>query len=568
MTQTPTISDVKTAPWPRRLAVAAVAVVVFVAATALAFAPFGQFYLAWVGAIPLLWAIGNARSQWTALLIGYAAGLGYFGVGLWYLWFIGPWPMVGSFVYLACYFALFAVLWRPLANRRPSVAVFASALLWVGVDWLRGTLFTGLPYLLLGHTQSPMRAMIQIADFAGTYGVTFWVVLVNAGLLALWVNRRRIKIALPGVAAVAALLVFVGVYGGWRLAQTDPTPGPDVALLQPDFPLLNTEPLDDEAVVAWHAQATRRAIREHPDADLIVWPESMAPTLNPSARDVYAGYPRLVNGQLVPETHAFLVSASAAGPALLVGGSYGNDWHERTTPADKGSLDYPLPNDRRNSFYLYRDGEQSPLRYDKTHLFPYGEYIPFKDWPPPIRWLYDLAQLFNPWGEEASVTPGTERTVFDLTTRRGTPYRAVTPICFEDIIPPQTRALCYEPGGTKRADVIVNGTNDGWFRGNQMRQHLQAALFRSVENRVPTVRSVNTGGTAVVDSTGRVLATLASGSAGILSAAVPLDARSSVYGRVGDAFAAACFAVTLAWALWLAVAGVRRRYGKRRLAKD
>ena len=210
----------------------------------------------------------------------------------------------------------------------------------------------------------------------------------------------------------------------------------------------------------------------------------------------------------------FCKSASAAGPDLLVGGSYGDGWQRRTTPADKGSLDYPLPDDRRNSFYLYQNGEQSPLRYDKTHLFPYGEYIPFKNWPPPIRWLYDLAQLFNPWGEEASVTPGTERTVFDLETRRGTPYRAVTPICFEDIIPPQTRALCYESDGTKRADVIVNGTNDGWFRGNQMEQHLQAALFRSVENRVPTVRSVNTGGTAVVDSTGRIVAKLPSGVAG------------------------------------------------------
>ena len=362
--------------------------------------------------------------------------------------------------------------------------------------------------------------------------------------------------------------MVVGVYGVWRLGQTDLAPGPRVVLLQPDFPMLNTEPLDDEAVVEWHADATRRAIKEHPDADLIVWPESMAPTLNPSARAVYADYPRLLSGELVPQTHDFLKSASAAGPAVLVGGSYGQGWQRRTTPADKGSLDYPLPSDRRNSFYLYQNGEQSPLRYDKTHLFPYGEYIPFKDWPPPIRWLYDLANLFNPWGGDYSITPGTERTVFDLTTRGGVPYRAVTPICFEDIIPPQTRALCYEPDGTKRTDLIVNGTNDGWFRGNQMEQHLQAALFRSVENRVPTVRSVNTGGTAVVDSAGRVVAKLSSGTAGALSAVVPLDGRSSLYGRFGDAFAAACFAVTLAWAAWLAAGGVRRRYSRRRLAKD
>ena len=542
-------------PWAARVALAGVGVALFVASTAVAFAPFGQFYLAWVGVVPLLLAIKATRGPWSAAAVGFAAGLGYFGVGLWYLWYIGFWPMVGSVVYLAPYLAVFAVLWRPLARRdatRGGVAlgVVAAALLWTGLDWMRGTFLLSLPYIFLGHTQSPVLPMIQVADALGDYGVTFWVVLLNAALLAAWTHRRSIRTAVPTLAGVAAFLLLVGLYGGWRIAQTDPTPGPRVVLLQPNVPLLNTEPTDDAADFRWLAAATDRTLAKGA-ADLVVWPEAFLPSINPSARAAYRGYPDLRKTPLLPAIDAYLSERSGGGVALLVGGGFGDGWTRRTYDEDpRGGFDYPFPTDRRNSVYLYEDGEQSASRYDKTHLFPYGEYIPLRDWPVPFRWIYDLTLAFNPWGDDYALTPGTERTVFDLQTSGGTKYRAVTPICFEDIIPPQTRALVYEPDGTKRADVIVNVTNDGWFRLNQMEQHLQAALFRSVENRVPTARSVNTGGTAVIDSVGRIVAKLPSGVEGVLTASVPMDARSSPYGRVGSLFAVACAAGTGGWALW------------------
>ncbi len=311
-------------------------------------------------------------------------------------------------------------------------------------------------------------------------------------------------------------------------------------LVQPNQPLVNTEPFDDRAMLDFLFESTVEALREHEDVDLVVWPESSLPPINPASRRLLAG--------IVQDAHTAASSISSVGPALLTGGSYLGDWQ----PSGP-HLNRLRAGDRRNSVYFYEDGQQSPLRYDKTHLFPFGEYIPFRDTPPPLSWLHEFFQLFNPWGREHGLTPGEADTVFDVAG-----VRVVVPICFEDLFPYRCREMIFADG-ERRADVLVNVTNDGWFRGNQMAQHLQAAAFRSIETRTPTARSVNTGVSAIVDPLGRITHSEPAGQPGVVVGVVQMDARTPPYVLVGDAFAIACFVATHLYLIVLRLQSRARR---------
>jgi apolipoprotein N-acyltransferase len=122
-------------------------------------------------------------------------------------------------------------------------------------------------------------------------------------------------------------------------------------------------------------------------------------------------------------------------------------------------------------------------------------------------------------------------------------WRFVVPICFEDLLAPLVRDLMWGPGG-KRADFIVNITNDGWFGGSERAQHLQDATFRSIENRAPTARSVNTGISGFIDSTGHVTGLVAAGTEGWSVKQLLIDDRVTPFSRLGDAFGELCAAVS------------------------
>ncbi len=153
---------------------------------------------------------------------------------------------------------------------------------------------------------------------------------------------------------------------------------------------------------------------------------------------------------------------------------------------------------------------------------------------------------FSPYDFDYTLSPGPSDapTVFTIRTARShEAVRLVTPICFEDI----DASLCAKMlrgNGAKRADALVNLTNDGWFRGGENAQHLQAAVFRSIENRVPMARCVNTGISAFIDSTGRVTQKIDARTEGTAIATLWLDSRYTLYTRFGDWFAWLCVLVT------------------------
>jgi apolipoprotein N-acyltransferase len=267
------------------------------------------------------------------------------------------------------------------------------------------------------------------------------------------------------------------------------------------------------------------------------------PGLNPEVRTE----PNLGAGPFVRSVDAWLREFCAAHRVSLVtGGYFVGGW--------QGEMGKRRATDIRNAVYVYHPtGTQDPSRYDKIHLVPYGEYIPFERSFPPlfrlVRYLagYSVTYSIN-WASPDAMT------VFELRPSGADelwtePARIVTPICYEDT-DAALIARMFRPTsathGRKRADVIVNITNDGWFLGNQQAQHLQGAVFRSIENRVPTARAANTGISGFVDSSGRVTrdSTIPVRSEGTLVRRIMMDRRVAPYTRAGDVFAWACVAVT------------------------
>jgi apolipoprotein N-acyltransferase len=274
----------------------------------------------------------------------------------------------------------------------------------------------------------------------------------------------------------------------------------------------------------------------------------MLPPINQQARDVTNGYD--YGTFLEAALKAVADVAFRHNIAILAGGNYFEAIDEPTG----------LPKHRRNvAYYFNATGLISDLRYDKIHLVPFGEYIPLRHTIPP---LYRLFIHLGPHDFDYTVTPGDwdALTAFPLPPPPAVPTsRFVTPICFEDADPRLVSRMFRGASGTKRADFIVNITNDGWFSQPQLSQHLQIARFRSIENRVPTARSVNTGISAFIDSSGRVYQRLPAQMAGTSVAEVRPDSRVTLFTRFGDWFAGTCTIATAMVMMWSLVQSRRAK---------
>ena len=300
--------------------------------------------------------------------------------------------------------------------------------------------------------------------------------------------------------------------------------------------------------------------------DLVCWSETMMPPLNLETRAYTRGTDWGNSLENTVQRIAGLAEQNRV--SILVGGTYANDWQWIN---DSSGSPSPIPMDHRNSAYLFNDvGLMSPTRYDKIQLLPFGEFVPFRE---SIPWLYRLlVSLGPPDMRYYELTAGAPDalTIFSIdgqTEGRPASYRFVVPICFEDIVSPLVTDLMRsrfgevgsESASGKRADFIVNITNDGWFHGGERAQHLQAAVFRSIENRVPTARSVNTGISGFIDSEGRTTDLLRESTEGWSVHQLMLDHRLALHTRIGELFAEFCATITGISIVYGLAAGWRRR---------
>src|SRR5262245_32008025 len=486
-------------------------------ALALAYPSFDLSALAWVALSPVI-AIAAGRRPGPAFGWGWLAGVVFFFVLLRWLNFTFsvysaiPWPLVylptmALAGYCALYVGLFAgALGWFAAGRSPARALVLAPFLWVAGEWLRGHLFGGFPWGLLGYTQYAQLRVIQIAELGGVYAVSFVLVAVNGAVAALCVlSWRR---ALAGGVAAATLLALTLAFGAQRLAAGDP-PGDAfgrVGLIQPSIEQpLKFDPRHAERTLSTYVELSRQAARERPQ--LIVWPETALP------------------GAL--RRDAFLRTFTTA-----LAGSLG-------TPLLVGSIDVSdgVPALYRNSAFLVTAAGLQD-RYDKMQLVPFGEYVP----------LSALLGFVRGWAEFiADLEPGARPLVF-----LGPPAPFGVVICYEGIFPELVREFVKEG-----AQFMVNMTNDAWFGlTSGPPQHLAMYPFRAVEHRLAVVRAANTGISAVIAPTGQIVRSLPLFAKGTLVEDIPLRARTTIYTRFGD---------WLAW-LSLAVTAVGMAFRGRRVA--
>ena len=541
--------------WHEQPAILAVATGLLLFAS---FHPLDLGFLAWLALVPLLRlaTLPNVQRPYRWALL---AGLVWTVPQLQWMRLGDPLMYAGwaaLAVYIACY--LPALVW--LVRRGLSLSLplpLVAGVSWTALELVRAHLFTGFAWYLLGHSQHRFDTLVQIADLGGAYAISL-LVASFAGLLADALAGRSSRL---GLAVWATLFVVSIGYGWWQLDRSDFTAGPRVALVQGNFPSsLKSDPSEYEASYNLHRKLTARAIEEQPD--LILWPETMLPY---PLYEADADLSLARRGELAPrydptswnrpETPAALRDLAASADAdLLLGSTV-----VRLTADGIKRFNTALP--------ITPDGVGT--WYAKRHRVPFGEYLPLTDFLPPLARFAESTGL-------PTLAAGRQTEAIELAGLKVLPL-----ICFEDTVPHLVRSAAREAAAKSgHVDVIANLTNDGWFHGSsELDQHLVTAQFRSIELRLPTVRAVNTGISAVIDGNGRVrqpetLIDLdgeaagrprtgmkdATGTyhrqfSGVLLAAIPLDARSSLYLLLGDWLAGGCLLMTL---LALAVCWRRR----------
>jgi len=455
----------------------------------------------------LLWLDEGSPSPSASFRLGFAFGFGFFVSGLY--WIVGAlfvdiasfWWLVPAVVaLLPATFALYtglALLATHLATkhfRLPGTArVFVFAIAWTVAEWVRGHAFTGLPWNLTGYAWSGgfpgATAVLQSVSWIGIYGLSFLTILAVSlpallGTPSIGPISRGRRL-MPAIGS-GFLILVPGVLGALRLETTPPNnTGIWLRIVQPSIP----------QTMKWERSAAQRNFR-------LLLDLSGAPAARPIAAVVWpeAATPFLLGRDPLRRQE---IGAVAPGPGYLITGAV-----RANPPPD------PVVQVWNSIEILNRNGD-IVARYDKAHLVPFGEYVPFRD-----------ALSFK------KITPGR----LDYTAGDG-------PRTIElSGLPPFAPLICYEvifPGAIvdehDRPSWILNVTNDAWYgRSSGPYQHFAIARTRAVEEGLPLVRVANNGVSGVVDPVGRVLARIDLDTVGYADLALPAAGKTTPYARAGD----------------------------------
>jgi apolipoprotein N-acyltransferase len=566
------------------------------------FAPWSWWPFGFIVFTPWIVSFCIARRRFWVYLASYLLGAAFFLTHFKWLYSTTPPGYIAGSLYLAIFFPVAAWLMRYMYRKRNLSMAITFPIVWTGLEFFRSIGPLSFPWFLLGHSQIRLLTMVQIADLAGVFGVTFVVAVVNGWLadlllrpIMVWKEskgRRAWRIP-AGTVVMIVLLVGTIVYGRIRLNQNMGKPGPEVAVLQGDFKLFT----DGREGHSWrekrdfYLNLVRRAAQRYPD--MIVLPETpWTMYLNKQLRELrHNGLLEKVNEERREELLRLAdisemqnrrwKKMSKKYDTAIVVGSLAEE------PQPDGA--YPLVH-RYNSAFVYKPESRNAGRYNKIHRVLFGEYVPFRynEWLNPLYWWLNS---LSPWGSdgyEYSITAGTEFTTFSVnpdtksattqsnSTEKDSGYEFAITICYEDAIPQVFREFVVDDQGNKRVDFMLNISNDGWFgHGPQQPQHLVNCAFRAVENRVSVARSVNTGISGFVRPDGSwhslitgARGTLDAGGTGYEVARVQVNPRVTVYSVYGDAFGIACLIFLLVGMVDAVVAGFRHRFPRRPKNKE
>ncbi|HLX98775.1 MAG TPA: apolipoprotein N-acyltransferase [Roseiarcus sp.] len=509
------------------------------AAGALALPPLSLFPLIAVPLTVAVWLIDGAQdhargrrlaaSLKAAFGAGWWMGFGYFLAGLWWVgsallveadkfaWAL-PLAVVALPAVLAVFpalgFALARLLWSPGPVRILALAFGLGA-----AEWARGLLFTGFPWNDLGMALGVNLVLAQTASLVGLHGLTFLSVAIFAAPATLWrVSDSRLD---PTPAIVAALaLALIAAFGAFRLMAPPSAalPGVKLRLIQPDVAQDDAtfRPENRRAILRRYFDLSERAASPErsgvKDVTDLIWPESAFPFI--LSRD--------------PEAVSEIVAFLGRGATLITGAA-------RVENGGNGPPRY------FNSIEIVGPNGLSGRHYDKQHLVPFGEYLPFAS----LIERAGVTQLVDiPGGFE----PGSGRRILPVP---GLPD-AMPLICYEAIFPIELGSLVT---GAERPGWLLNVTDDAWFGLTPgPYQHFAQARLRAIELGLPLVRDANSGISAVLDGFGREIAVAPLGAEGVLDAELPVALTPTWQSRLGSIGAMGIAVAFLAAAL----AGKRR----------
>jgi len=477
----------------------------------LCFPRVGLAPIAWGALIPLLYLASNNKPS-SCFTLGWIAGV-FHGLTLlyWITYVInryGNLPLLVSLlicVLLVAYLALFPALFCAglgwlRQHKLPWLIV--APFLWISLELGKARLLTGFPWENLGYSQYRWLSVIQLADIAGVFGISFVLVLSNVLLFILIFNRRlQSKVALRLFSSLLFIGLIVSVigYGQWRLVKLESLQSKSfkIALVQGNIAQdTKWDPAFQQTTVEKYIRLSKEVTEQDPD--LIVWPETATPFYFLADRE---------------NTKNLLHKLQDIDHPLL----FGSPAFRKT---EKQLRLY-------NRAYLLNSDSMVIGFYDKIHLVPFGEYVPWK------RLLFFVDKLVQAAGDFAS---GEQAVVLNLA-----PARVGVLICYEAIFPELSRDLV-----NAGANLLVNITNDAWFgRSSAPYQHLSMAVLRSVENRVPMARCANTGISGFIDVRGRILQTSNLFQDAILAGTLKLGVGKTFYTRHGDWFPWICLVVSM-----------------------
>ncbi len=503
----------------------------------LSFPPASMQLLAWVALVPVFVAIRWA-GLWGALLLTwvFTVATAYL-TGDWFPAAVSQYYVRPAIVGIAFFFGVssimaapcvvaFAAVYRGLARRWMMPLPLLTAAAWVAGELGRARLLTGNPWVLLGYSQAGSGPVVQVADLAGVYGVSFVLAAVNAALAEIWIQARSaersvrpafVGLALAGVAVVCAL-----VYGDTRLrtviAHMQSSRSVPVAIAQANLDLGSQWRRELYGLnLDTYLRLTLDALRDG-SPELVFWPENAMSFFlddEPLYRDAIGRVLSVGNVQLV-----------AGGPRYV--GSKEPKYY--------------------NSAFLISAGGKILAKYDKQELLPFAEYFPFAS----------LDFLRRNFGRVREFTPGEDTPPLPTAAGAGGVV-----ICNEALFPEIVSARVRSG-----AEYVINLSNDSWLKDRKFSEiALGKVVLRAVEQRRYVVRSSTSGPSAVIDPVGRVVVRTEPLSRGVIAARIGADSPLTIYNRVGDLFAIACVAIALAALLRrprvvIETSGIEDRTGK------
>jgi apolipoprotein N-acyltransferase len=457
--------------------------------SSLAFAPLFFFPILLISFSYFLLLIHLAKSKKIAFFTGWWFGFGFFLAGLYWIsfallvdinsfWWLIPFAILLIPAILATYVALVAFLAKLLSKNQYSLLVNFICL-WVVAEIIRVNILTGFPWLLIGYSLCFSDYTIQLASVLGIYGLSFVGLFISCTpFLLLLSNKKR-----DFIWVILAILIFITNYGfGYMRLKEYPTTYTTtmIRVVQANIPQnLKWDYKETMNNLLKHINLSKQ---EHNKIDYVIWPES-AIAFPLALQD------RLMLGNILPKN------------SLLLSGGIRVDNANHPTSV------------WNTVFVINAQGEIMDF-YDKTHLVPFGEYIPFKKFIPVTKITHGTLDYSSGFGLKR--------------IKVSNQLPSFTPlICYEAYFPEKTIASGSQP------DFIINFTNDAWY-GNTSGpyQHLHMTRLRAVEQGIPIIRAANTGISAIIDSYGRILSELPLNNSGVIDTYLPdIVPRTTLYNK-------------------------------------